>query len=337
LFFKSIRFTLTLWYSITLAIILVLFCSFLYLTIRKQLYQEVDREILTIAEALASPTLEPFRNSAPLVFDQVLEDFLGPRATGKYVQLFDSAGRITSRSRNLQDLRFPLSKEMLQEASLGKVAYDTAQLSEKYPIRAVTLPVFIDGRFENVVRVGATLKNATLTLDKIRLIIFILVPASLLLLSYGGWFLAGRALKPVDLITRSARKISAENMSHRLEVVNPHDEIGRLAATFNDTLARLENSFNRTRQFSTNVSHELRTPLTILQGGTEVGLKWAKEPEEFRELFRSNMEEIQRMTEIIDYLLAQSRAEEGVLPAAGKDRPAGAAARPHPAVAAARR
>jgi heavy metal sensor kinase len=313
LFFKSIRFTLTLWYSVTLAIILVLFCSFLYLTIRKGLYQEVDQEILTIAEALASPTLEPFRNSAPLVFDQVLEDFLGSKAAGKYVQLFDNAGRLTSRSKNLQEVRLPLSRDALQEASHGRVSYGVSQVAEKYPIRTVILPVFTDGRLDTVVRVGASLKGATITLDKIRLIIVILVPASLILLSYGGWFLAGRALKPVDLITRSARKISAENMSQRLEVVNPRDEIGRLATTFNDTLSRLENSFNRARQFSTDVSHELRTPLTILYGGTEVGLKWAKEPEEFREIFRSNLEEIRRMTEIIEYLLEQSRAEEGIL------------------------
>src|ERR1700686_871798 len=85
LFFKSIRFSLTLRYSLTLAVILVLFSSFLYLTITKQFYREVDKELYTIAEALASPTLEPFRNSAPSVFDQVLEDFIGPRANGKFV------------------------------------------------------------------------------------------------------------------------------------------------------------------------------------------------------------------------------------------------------------
>ena len=74
MFFKSIRFSLTLRYSLTLAVILVLFSSFLYLTITKQFYREVDKELYTIAEALASPTLEPFRNSAPSVFDQVLAD-----------------------------------------------------------------------------------------------------------------------------------------------------------------------------------------------------------------------------------------------------------------------
>jgi heavy metal sensor kinase len=314
LFFKSIRFTLTLWYSVILAIILVVFSSVLYLNIRGQLYREVDQEILTVAEALASPTLEPFRNSAPLVFDQILEDFIGPRATGKFVQLFDSSGRVSSRTKNLQDILSPLPQVVLRGAAQGKTTYFTSTPSGSHPIRSIALPIFADGKLTSIVRVGVTLKNETETLNKILVIYFVLVPASLLLVSYGGWFLAGRALKPVDLITRTAQKITAENMSQRIEVGNREDEIGRLAQTFNDTLARLENSFVRTRQFSIDVSHELRTPLTILRGGTEVGLKWAKEPEEFRELFRSNLEEINRMTEIIEYLLEHSRAEAGNLP-----------------------
>jgi len=93
-------------------------------------------------------------------------------------------------------------------------------------------------------------------------------------------------------------------------VINPRDEIGRLTETFNTTLARLENSFNRTRRFSADVSHELRTPLTIIRGELEVGLKWAKDPEEFRELMQSNLEEVNRMSEIIESLLELSRAEE---------------------------
>ena len=145
------------------------------------------------------------------------------------------------------------------------------------------------------------------------MVICVSIPASLILFSCGGWFLAGRALKPVDLITRTAQQISAENLSQRLEVVNPNDEIGRLATTFNTTLARLEDSFIRTRQFSVDVSHELRTPLTILRGETEVGLKWTREPEEFRQILQSNLEEINRMSGIIEYMLDLSRAEAGVL------------------------
>lgn len=312
--FKSIRFTLTLWYSVTLAVILVLFSSFLYLTIRKQLYEEADRELLTIAEAVASPTLEPFRKSAPSVIDQVLEDFIGPKITGKFVQILNSYGKVYSRSKNLKEFTLPLTRAASQGARLGKITYETTKAPGLYPIRSITFPLFTEGRLTWIVQVGSSLEGATDTLDKILLIFYVSIPLSLLLLCYGGWFLAGRALKPVDLITRSAQKITAENLSHRLEVVNPKDEIGRLAETFNSTLARLENSFKRTRQFSADVSHELRTPLTILRGETEVGLKWAKEPEEFRELLQSNLDEIKRMSDIIEYLLDLSRLEEGELP-----------------------
>lgn len=311
MFFKSIRFSLTLWYSVTLAVILLLFSSFIYLTIRKQMYAEADRELLTITEAVASPTLDPFRNSAPSVFDQVLEDFIGPKVADKFVQVLDSKGEPIAHSRNLEDIRLQASPYVLSRARLGKLTYTTMKAAGLHPVRCLTYPIMTNGKLTQTVQVAVSLEGATDTLERLLLIFAISIPLSLLLLGYGGWFLAGRALKPVDLITRSAKKITAENLSHRLEVVNPNDEIGRLAETFNMTLARLENSFRRTRQFSADVSHELRTPLTILQGETEVGIKWVKEPDEFRELLQSNLDEIKRMSNIIEALLELSRMEEG--------------------------
>ncbi len=313
MFFKSIRFSLTLWYSLTLAIILVLFSSFFYLSIRKQFYQGVDRELFTIAEALASPTMEPFRDSAPSVFDQVLEDFIGPKVAGKFVRLYDSNGAVTASSKNLQDIKSPLGRAALREARLGKVGHWTERLPGLTQVRTITFPVLTDGKLTRIVRVSSSLGEISDTLHNLLVVLGISIPLAILLFGYGGWFLAGVALRPVDLITRSAKKITAENLSHRLEVVNPRDEIGQLAATFNDTLARLENSFKRTRQFSVDVSHELRTPLTILRGETELGLKLAKEPDEFRELLQSNLDEIKKMSKIMEDLLFLSKAEEGGL------------------------
>ena len=310
---RSIRFTLTLWYLVTLSVILVLFSTFLYLTIRSRLYAEVDRELLAIAEAVASPTLEPFRNSPPSVLDQVLEDFIGPKANGKIIQISDTSGKVYSHSKNLLQDHLPLDKQALKEAAGGLTSYQTYKGFYVVPIRSVTYPVLDNTRLLQVVQVAMPLDDAADTLNKILLVIVISIPSALVLFSYGGWFLAGRALKPVDVIVRSAQKISAENLSLRLEVVNPNDEIGRLAETFNRTLDRLENSFNRTRQFSSDVSHELRTPLTILRGETEVGLRWGGNPEEFKAILQSNLEEINRMSEIIEYLLDLSRAEEGRL------------------------
>ncbi|RNC72242.1 MAG: HAMP domain-containing protein [Desulfuromonadales bacterium] len=313
MFFRSIRFSLTLWYAVTLAVILVLFSSFIFLILRNQLTKDFDRELLTVAEAVASPTLEPFRRAGPSVFDQVLEDFIGTRLSGKYVQVMDGSGRVTASSKSVEELRIPYGSSASRRAAEGKVTYETKVNLGLYPVRTITYPMMDGGRLAQVVQVGTSLKGVAETLEKVILVFAVSIPLSLLLWSVGGWFLAGRALKPVDLITRSARKITAENLSHRLEVANPQDEIGRLAQTFNDTLERLENAFTRVRRFSADVSHELRTPLTILRGETEVGLRWAREPDEFRELFRSNLEEINRMSQIIEALLELSRAEEGGL------------------------
>ncbi len=313
MFFRSIRFSLTLWYAVTLAVILVLFSSFIYLVLQNQLTKEIDRELLTVAEAVASPTLEPFRRAGPSVFDQVLEDFIGNRLTGKYVQVLDGGGRTTASSKSSEELRISLSKAASRRAWAGKVTYETKVSLGLYPVRTISYPIMENGRLMQIVQVGSSMREAAETLDKVLVVFAVSIPLSLSLWSVGGWFLAGRALKPVDFITRSARKITAENLGLRLDVVNPQDEIGQLATTFNDTLERLEGAFRRVKQFTGDVSHELRTPLTILRGETEVGLRWAREPEEFRELFRSNLEEINRMSKIIEALLEISRAEEGGL------------------------
>ena len=309
--FKSIRFTLTLWYAVTLAIILVLFCMFIFVSLRKDLSKEIDQELLAVAEAVASPTLEPFRDAGHSVFDQVLEDFIGPKITGKYVQILDRSGQVRTHTRNMPGSVLPLSSNARHRAEHGEISFESATTMDVHPTRIIVYPIMQDGRLEQMVEIGASMKTVAETLDKVLLVFAISIPVSLLLWTFGGWFLAGRALKPVDLITRSVKEITASNLSQRLAVVNPRDEIGQLASTFNSTLARLESSFNRVSQFTADVSHELRTPLTILRGEAEVGLKWAKEPDEFRELLNSNLDEIKRMSEIIEKLLEISRAEEG--------------------------
>ncbi len=311
--FRSIRLTLTLWYAVTLAVILVLFSSFFYLTFKRELYLEVDQELLAIAEGIASPTLEPFLHTPPSAFEQVLEDFIGPRVAGKFVQVLDASARVATASKNLQDQRIAVREEDLLKAAQGKIVYATVGVWEGQPLRIVSYPIMVNGRLVYLVQVGAPMMAAQDMLKKILIVLGVSIPLSLFLFGYGGWFLAGLSLKPVDILTRSAKKITAENLSQRLEVLNPHDEIGELAATFNNTLARLEAAFSRMRQFSADVSHELRTPLTILRGETEVALRWVKEPEEYRAILQSNLEEIKRMSEIIEYLLDQAKAEEGML------------------------
>lgn len=316
---KSIRFSLTLWYALTLVVILTLFSTFHYFTVRDQLYRKTDGELLTIAEALASPTFEPFRQSASSALDQVLEDFIGPPIAGKIIQLYTADGREYYRSRLIQGQNLALSRTELKRSVAQQITFETLHVPGLAPVRSVVMPIISGGITTHIIRVGVALKDEAAALHEIFLVFIVSIPLALLLISIGGWFLAGRALRPIEQLIAETAKISDRNLSYRLAVSNPDDEIGRLAEAFNRTLGRLESSFKRVRQFSADVSHELRTPLTILRGETEVGLKWGRETEELREVLNNNLEEIKRMSTIVEFLLELSRVEGGEVPLATVD------------------
>lgn len=149
------------------------------------------------------------------------------------------------------------------------------------------------------------------TLNRLLLVLLVTMPLALVVSLAGGWFLAGRALRPVDAITLAAQRIAAGDLTQRLNVPTSTDEIGRLAGTFNDMIARLETSFRQIRQFSSDASHELRTPLTVMKGETELALRRPREAGDYTLVLESNLEEIDRMTRIVDELLFLSRADMG--------------------------
>jgi signal transduction histidine kinase len=154
--------------------------------------------------------------------------------------------------------------------------------------------------------------DATDTIASMKSLIFILtagIPLALALAIIGGYFLAGRALSPVKAITLKAQEISAERLSERLPIANPHDEIGHLADVSNKTLARLESSFERLHRFTSDASHELRTPLTSLRSVGEVALKKLLYPDACRETIGSMLEETDRLTHLVDNLLVLARGD----------------------------
>jgi heavy metal sensor kinase len=126
-----------------------------------------------------------------------------------------------------------------------------------------------------------------------------------------GWFFAGRALKPFEEITETAEKINYENLNAKIVTAHREEEIQRLVQSFNAMIKRLDNSFRQMRKFNADAAHELRTPLAILQGETEVALRSQNLPEELRSVLASNLEELDRLTRIVNDLLTLSEAEAG--------------------------
>ena len=128
----------------------------------------------------------------------------------------------------------------------------------------------------------------------------------------GGYVLMRRALRPVDEIRQKAAQITSRNLSERLPVVRTGDELERLATDLNRMIERLEESFHQINRFSADASHELRTPLTVLQGELEsMAQSRSNLPSEIRETIGSALEETQRLTKIVENLLAISRLEAG--------------------------
>ena len=167
---------------------------------------------------------------------------------------------------------------------------------------AVVTRVFIQvGRFEQPMR------------EQLRDLVVLMVlglPVAVAVAGIGGYALARRALAPIERMTEHARTITAERLNDRLPVDNPEDEMGRLAAVFNETLARLQQSFEQMRRFTADVSHQLRTPLTAIRSVGEVGLRAGRRDEAgYRAIIGSMLEETDRLAVLVDRLLTLSRSE----------------------------
>jgi heavy metal sensor kinase len=215
----------------------------------------------------------------------------------------------------------------------GKILYQTT-LAELYPIedparmraapggdiaridahgmtfRALSGLSTIRGRTV-VIQVARSEAGMRLELRELLVVLALGLPVALIVTGAAGYVMARHALTPVDRLSERARSITAERLGDRLPVGNARDEFGRLAAVFNETLGRLESAFADVRQFTSNVSHELRTPLTAMRTVGEVGLREHRDEHAYRDIIGSMLEETDRLTGLIERLLALSRLESG--------------------------
>ncbi len=140
------------------------------------------------------------------------------------------------------------------------------------------------------------------------------IPIALAMALLGGYTLARRVLSPVDRMVEVANRITASDLHQRVEVVNPRDELGRLAQTINSLIDRLQKAIEEMRRFTADAAHELRTPLAVLRSGIEVTLRIPRSAEEYRRSLEAAEDESQRLGRLADQLLLLSRQEAGMTP-----------------------
>ena len=298
---RSIRVRLTLWFVLLLAITLAIFCAALYLALRHNLNSTLNDSLEGRAEIVSGLVVD-----ADQVDVAALTIPGDPVEGEEFVRVFDSSGNLVFDNSG-EKFRPPDDPTAVNAALTGSRTRRSLDLGPE--LRALTAPIRANGQVIGAVEVGLATDDVHSTLRTLLIIIAVSYPLALIIASGGGVFLAGRALSPIDGLTRTARKISAEDLSQRLNMRLPDDELGRLARTFDEMIARLDEAFRRQRQFTADASHELRTPLTAIKGQTEVALQRDREPAEYRSVLRNVNLEVDRMIRLVSSLLTLARAD----------------------------
>jgi heavy metal sensor kinase len=330
---NSIRVTLTLWYSTILVTTLVAFGLTAYTYSSKTLSENLDRSLLNEVKwvnafikpkaAMVKPsrkyaTKKPAPGAVPPedqngdaalgapepgdaddeIWNQIYEHaLLNPKKT--LIEVTDKHGAVIFRS-------FSVSMESLMVAVDRR---DTMKLMTVRSDKGNDWRVAASATSEFRIYAAYPLAELADALDNLFSILLVMIPLALGVSVGGGLFLANKSLRPVDDVTRAAQKITAQNLDQQIPARGVNDELGRLIQTFNDMIRRLRHSFDQIRQFSADASHELRTPLTIMRGEVELVLRSQKTSEEYRRVLVSNLDEIMRLSSIIDNLLTLSAAE----------------------------
>jgi heavy metal sensor kinase len=305
---RSIRLRLTLWYVLLLAIILAAFSAGIYSALRHSLYANLDDSI----EARANDLLGIIRyeEGGPTLAGSLATD--SPDLGEQFVRVYDASGNLTFDTSG-EAGTVPIQGSAVEKALAGRVATRSVSAGGG-PFRVLVVPIERDGQVTGALEVGRASDDVVNTLSTLLLILAIAYPGTLAVASLGGVFLAGRALSPIDRITRLARRISAEDLGQRLDLRLPDDEVGRLARTFDEMIARLDEAFRRQRQFTADASHELRTPMTVIKGQIEVALQRERDPQAYRQVLQAVNEEVDRMIRLVGSLLTLARADAGQIP-----------------------
>jgi heavy metal sensor kinase len=299
----SIRLRLTGWYTVVLCLMLVVYATATFVAVRHEFLEQLDDQLHDDFETA--------------------EGFLAPEPDGRIAWSGDRRHDPDNDEDRGSDVWSARGEEIYRSgatASLPPVVLAATTAQPRYESlvanghwwRTFTGTSSVGGRAV-VVRVSRSEERLRGQLGEVLTVLVLGLPLVVVLAGVGGYVLAWRALTPIDHLASEARRITAERLHERLFVPNQRDEIGRLAAVINETFARLESSFEQLRRFTADASHELRTPLSVIRAIGEAGLGETRTVAEYKEAMGSMLEEVDRLTNLVDTLLRLSYGDAGTV------------------------
>ena len=312
---ESVRARLTVYYVSALAAALIIVGGLIYGLLARALYVRIDDTLLALMQTAGNS----LRND--LAEGQDPDDAARSTAAElasrlQMLAIYDAHGRLMADEGRDDDLEIllpplgtiPSGEPLLMTVIERRDDDDRHRLALQRLVPAASAAEFI-------VVAGSSLEPTDEELEALRDVLLYVGPIALALAGLGGWFLTHRSLAPVVTMAERARRIGVEDLSARLPVANPGDELGRLAETFNELLARLETSLTRQRQFMADASHELRTPVTTARTAAAVALQQPHRDErEYREALTIVEQQCARLSRVVEDLFTLARADEGNYP-----------------------
>ena len=295
---RSVRVRLTLWYVGVMLVVLGVYAAAIYSFVRDNSSQLLDERLHDDFD-WASDMLAQRPDGSIAPYDETGE------GDSPWLQVFSLDGELlyfTPESR-----RYPVAEK---DVLVAKPDAEVVTVPQDPPYRVMSGGARI-GDTPVIVQVARSEGSIIQDLRQLQYILLLGLPIAVVASGLGGYILARRALSPVERMAERARLINAERLNDRLPVDNPSDELGRLATVFNETLSRLQLSFDQMRRFTADASHELRTPLTAMRSVGEVGLRGRRDEAAYREIIGSMLEEVERLALLVDRLLTLSRADTG--------------------------
>ncbi len=298
----TIRWRLTLWNLLALALVLFAFAVLVYALVARSLYKGLDSRLAS-------------------AFDQLRHNRRLSRDTDNRLTYWIAECKEHESFFCVVYGRDGKMRHHSEELAADSVPARPDQVSPEPSFQDLNLPIISRQRAlicriqpseeEFDVLLLAPLADLDRELEHLRTALAATVPAVLLFSGVVGYVLARKALTPLARLQALTDEITAERLDRRLPVDNPHDELGRLTQTINAMIGRLEQSFVEVRRFTADASHELRTPLTAIRAEAEVALTRALTPSEASELLGSILEECERLTRLTEQLLTLAREDAG--------------------------